>query len=134
MRDYNTVPEIKAVLLEMCEDVARRARESNKAGRTIALGVAYSSKNTGGGFQCSRTINEATNDTMKIYKVCKELLNENHDGRPVRHISVVITKLEDKHSMQLSLFDTRKWQVRKLGATMDALRDKYGSTAVLRAV
>ena len=33
-----------------------------------------------------------------------------HDGRPVRQISVSITKLEDEHSMQLSLFDTKKWQ------------------------
>src|SRR6185437_6191971 len=122
MRDYNTVPEIKAVLLEMCEDVARRARETSKAGRTISLGIAYSKNAFGGGFQRSRTIEESTNDTMKIYKICKELLSENHDGRPVRHISVSITKLEDEHSMQLSLFETKKWEVRKLGETMDALR------------
>lgn len=134
MRDYNTLSEVKAVVLEMCEDVARRAREASKAGRTITLGIGYSRNAFGGGFNRARTIDEATNDTMKIYAVCNELLDEFHDGRPVRQISLSIGKLEDEHSMQLSLFDKNRWRNRKLGATMDALRDKYGSTAVLRAV
>ncbi|KAA0965889.1 UV damage repair protein UvrX [Sporosarcina sp. ANT_H38] len=134
MRDYNTVAEVRAVLLEMCEDVARRIREVSKAGRTMTLGIGYSKNAFGGGFQRSRTIGEATNDTMKIYKVCKELLNEFHEGKPVRQVSLSITKLEDEHSMQLSLFDNKKWQVRKLGETMDEIRARYGSKAILRAV
>lgn len=134
LRDYNSREEVNAVLLEMCEDVARRARENYQAGRTISLGIGYSKNAFGGGFQRSRTIDEATNDTMKIYKVCMVLLNENYDKRAVRQISVSITKLEDEHSMQLSLFDTKKWQVRKLGTTMDEIRTRYGSTAILRAV
>jgi DNA polymerase V len=36
--------------------------------------------------------------------------------------------------MQLSLFDEAKWRNRKLGETMDHLRTKYGTTALLRAV
>lgn len=134
LSDYNSREEVNAVLLEMCEDVARRARENYQAGRTISLGIGYSKNAFGGGFQRSRTIDEATNDTMKIYKVCMILLNENYDQRAVRQISVSITKLEDEHSMQLSLFDTKKWQVRQLGTTMDEIRTRYGSTAILRAV
>src|SRR5699024_7479560 len=95
LRDYNSREEVNAVLLEMCEDVARRARENYQAGRTISLGIGYSKNAFGGGFQRSRTIDEATNDTMKIYKVCMVLLNENYDKRAVRQISVSITKLED---------------------------------------
>ncbi|MBE1556914.1 UV damage repair protein UvrX [Sporosarcina limicola] len=134
MRDYNTRTEINVVLLEMCEDVARKVREKQQAGRTISLGIGYSRNTLGGSFQRSRTIGGATNDTMKIYEVCKELLDEFHDGRPVRQISLSITKLEDEHSIQISLFDEHKWRNRKIGQTMDALRNKYGSTAVLRAV
>lgn len=133
LRDYNSREEVNTVL-EMCEDVARRARENYQAGRTISLGIGYSKNAFGGGFQRSRTIDEATNDTMKIYKVCMALLNENYDHRAVRQISVSITKLEDEHSMQLSLFDAKKWQVRKLGTTMDEIRTRYGSIAILRAV
>ncbi len=39
LRDYTRREEIKAVLLEICEEVARRARKHNKVGRTISLGI-----------------------------------------------------------------------------------------------
>ncbi|PSL41095.1 DNA polymerase V [Planomicrobium soli] len=133
-RDYTTAAEILTVLLEMAEDVARRARLAEKAGRTVSLSVSYSMHAFGGGFHRSRTVDEATNDTMKIYAVCKELLAEFYDGRPARKLAIVLSKLEDETSMQLSLFEQRKWQTRKLGAAMDAMREKYGPTAVLRAV
>ncbi|WKA60186.1 UV damage repair protein UvrX [Planococcus shenhongbingii] len=133
-RDYTTAKDISAVLLEMAEDVARRARTAGKAGRTVSLSVGYSKKAFGGGFHRSRTIDEATNDTLKIYAVCKALLSEFYDGRPARRLAITLTKLEDETSMQLSLFEQRKWQNRKLGEAMDQLRAKYGPTAVLRAV
>lgn len=133
-RDYRKVEEILTVILEMCEDVARRAREAGKVGRTISLGIGYSKDAFGGGFNRSRSIDEGTNETMSIYNVCKQLLNDYYDCRPVRHVSLSITKLEEEESMQLSLFERRKWQNRKLGAAMDHIRSKYGSTAILRAV
>ncbi|WP_264158171.1 DinB/UmuC family translesion DNA polymerase [Psychrobacillus glaciei] len=42
MRDYNKIEEVKVVILEMCEDVAKRARDSHQAARTISLGIGYS--------------------------------------------------------------------------------------------
>lgn len=134
MRDYRSRKEILAVILEMCEDVARRSREAFQVGRTISLGVNYSRDAFGGGFHRAQTIDEPTNDTMKIYKVCEQLLDKYYAERPVRHISISLSKLESESSMQLSLFDNRKWRNRKLGATMDHLRTKHGSTSILRAV
>lgn len=134
MRDYNKKEEVLTVILEMCEDVAKRARDNYQAARTISLGVGYSKNAFGGGFSRSRTIHEATNDTMKIYEVCIQLFNENFSQRPVRQLSVAITKLEDEHSMQLSLFEKEKWKNRKLASAMDSIRNRYGSAALLRAV
>lgn len=134
MRDYNTIVEVRAVLLEMCEDVAKRARDAGKAGRTLSLGIEYSKNAMGGGFQRSRTIGTATNETMKIYAVCKELLSENYDARPVRQISLAITKLENEQSIQLSLFEKDNWRERAIGSVMDNIRNRFGSTAILRAV
>lgn len=134
MRDYNKIEEVKAVILEMCEDVAKRARDTFQAARTISLGIGYSKNAFGGGFQRSRTIHDATNDTMKIYKVCLDLLNENYNRNPVRHISISITKLEDEHSMQLNFFEKENWKIRKLATAMDNIRNRYGSAALLRAV
>ena len=36
--------------------------------------------------------------------------------------------------MQLSLFKANMWRNRKLESAMDAIRSKYGSTSLLRAV
>lgn len=134
MRDYNKKEEVLAVILQMCEDVAKRARDKYQAARTISLGLGYSKNAFGGGFSRSRTIHEATNDTMKIYKVCMQLFKENYTQKPVRQLSVIITKLEDEHSMQLSLFEKEKWKNRKLATAMDSIRNRYGSAALLRAV
>lgn len=133
-RDYTKREDILAVLLEMCEDVAFRAREAGKAGRTVHLSVGYSKEVLGGGFGRSRSMHEATNDTLKIFHLCTKLLDEFHDGRPARRLAVSLANLEDEHSMQLSLFEEHKWRNRQLGKAMDSLRKKYGSTAVLRAV
>lgn len=134
MRDYNKIEEVKAVILEMCEDVAKRARDTFQAARTISLGLGYSKNAFGGGFQRARTIYEATNDTMKIYKVCLDLLAENYNRSPVRQISISITKLEDEHSMQLNFFEKENWKIRKLATAMDSVRNRFGSAALLRAV
>jgi len=134
MRDYNQKEEVLAVILEMCEDVAKRARDKYQAARTISLGLGYSKNAFGGGFSRARTIHEATNDTRKIYEVCKQLFNENFAQRPVRQLSVSITQLEDEHSMQQSLFEKEKWKNRKLASAMDSIRNRYGSAALLRAV
>lgn len=133
-RDYDTASDVMAVVLEMCEDVARRAREAGRVARTIHLGVGYSKTAFGGGFSRSRSIDEPTNETMSIYRVCQELFYENYTNKPVRNLNVSITNLEDESSMQLSLFDTQRWEKRRLGAAMDSIRSKYGSTSILRAV
>lgn len=134
LRDYIKIDEILAVLLEMCEDTAMRARLAGQRGRTVQLSVGYSKHVLGGGFSRRRTIGEATNETMAIFRVCTDLLEAWHDGRPVRHISVSLSNLESADSVQLSLFGPDHWKQQRLGHVMDELRLKYGSTAVLRAV
>lgn len=133
-RDYIETEDILTVILEMCEDVCKRTREAGMAGRTIQLGIGYSKSAYGGGFSRSRTIHEATNDTMKIYRICQDLFHEFHQNLPVRQIHLSISKLEDESSVQLSLFEERKWERRKLAAAMDEIRNRYGYAAIFRAV
>jgi len=133
-RDYNKREDVFAVLLEMCEDIAMRAREAGRSGRTIHLSVVYSKEVYGGGFSRSRSMAEATNETMKIYKMCTALFDEFHSGQPVRRLSISLKNLEAEQSMQLSLFEVHNWRNRELSRAMDALRSKYGSTTILRAV
>ncbi|MGA3598920.1 DNA polymerase thumb domain-containing protein [Lysinibacillus agricola] len=134
MRDYHTRKEIAVVLLEMCEDVMRRTREAGYVGRTISLGLSYSRNAMTKGFHRSRTMEVPTNETLVMYKVCLELLDEHFAGEPARQLSVRITNLEPECSIQLDLFDERKEQRQVIGHVMDAIRRKYGAVALLRAV
>ncbi|HSJ38160.1 MAG TPA: UV damage repair protein UvrX [Planococcus sp. (in: firmicutes)] len=133
-RDYIEVEDIMTIILEMCEDIAMRTRQARRAGRTIHLSVGYSKTAFGGGFSRSRSLEEATNETLQIYKVCQVIFNAHFQRKPVRQISISIGNLEEESSMQLSLFEARKWEERRLGAAMDQIRNKYGYSAIYRAV
>lgn len=134
MRDYKKEHEIKTVILEMCEEVARRARKSRKAGRTISLGISYSESEYGGGFYRSHTIDEPTNITMVIYEACLKLFRQHYTGKSVRQISISLSKVTDDTNLQLSLFEPRRDKQRELGYVVDKIRDRFGSAAILRAV
>jgi DNA polymerase V len=134
LRDYKEEEEIKHVILEMCEEVARRARTHRKAGRTISFGVGYSQDEFGGGFYRSRTISQPTNVTMDIYRICLELFHEHYTGKTVRQISMAIGNLVEDNQLQLNLFDFKADRRRELGYVVDSIRRRYGSGSLLRAV
>lgn len=50
LRDYKDRKGIEAVILEICEEVCKRARTNNQAARTISFGLGYSRDEYGGGF------------------------------------------------------------------------------------
>ncbi|WP_153722410.1 Y-family DNA polymerase [Sporosarcina cascadiensis] len=134
LRDYITMDEILTVVLEMCEDTAMRTRLAGKKGRTVQLSFGYSKHALGGGFNRRKTLTEATDQTMIVYRICMELIEIYHDGRPVRHISVSLANLEESYGLQLSLFEPSNWKQQQIGRVMDELRMKYGSASILRAV
>ncbi|MEN2766667.1 DNA polymerase IV [Ornithinibacillus xuwenensis] len=131
LRDY-TKDEVAVCMLDLCEEVCRRARTAGKIGKTIHLGIAYS-KETGGGFSRSRSISIPTNVTMDMYQVCLQLFEEFYDGQSnIRHVYVTLDNLFEKAETQLNLFEDRSKKT-DIGYVMDAIRDKYGATAILRA-
>lgn len=134
LRDYKEEHEIKSVILEMCEEVARRARRHRKAGRTISFSLGYSQDEFGGGFNRSRTIAEPTNITMDLYRVCLELFHEHYQGKTVRQIGLSLGNLSEDNELQLNLFDLNRSKKRDLGYVVDGIRHRFGSDALLRAV
>jgi len=134
LRDYKEEYEIKQVMLEICEEVARRARTHRKAGRTISLGIGYSKDEFGGGFLRSRSVEAPTNITMDIYDICLKLFQENYEGKTVRKISLSLSNIEDDNCMQLTLFEPNQWKKRELGYVVDRIRGRFGSKSLLRAV
>ncbi|WP_036820712.1 DNA polymerase thumb domain-containing protein [Pontibacillus yanchengensis] len=133
MRDYPDPNEVRYVILEMCEEVSKRARTSHKAGRTISLGLGYS-QDEGGGFHRSKSIDVPTNITQEVYDVCMQLFDEFYSNQTVRKISITLSNITEDEGMQLSLFEPDRDKKRDLGYVMDEIREKYGSDALLRAV
>ncbi|KGX91367.1 UV-damage repair protein uvrX [Pontibacillus halophilus JSM 076056 = DSM 19796] len=134
LRDYHDPEEVKYVILEMCEEVAKRARTHQKAGRTISLGLSYSKDEAAGGFYRSRSIDTPTNITMELYDVCMQLFDEFYEQRTVRKISIALSNISDDVGMQMSFFEPERDKQRDLGYVMDSIRDRFGNDALLRAV
>lgn len=134
MRDYYKVNEILIVLLEMTEDVARRARAAGYVARTISLGVSYSHKAMEKSFYRSKTIIEATNETMALYAVCKQLFITHFAEQPVRQIVIRLSNIQQHGSIQLDFFDPQKVKRQMLGYTMDAICQRHGASALSRAI
>ncbi|PPA71329.1 DNA polymerase thumb domain-containing protein [Jeotgalibacillus proteolyticus] len=134
LRDYTAIGEIESVVLEMCEEVARRTRKHHLAARTLHLGIGYSRLATVSSFHRSRSLSEPTAITMELYRLCLALLHENLEPQPVRKISISLTNLVPDHSLQMDLFNPKRNLAHKLGYTMDAVRERYGSASLLRAV
>ncbi|WNF38944.1 UV damage repair protein UvrX [Bacillaceae bacterium IKA-2] len=134
LRDYDDTNEIKHVILEMCEEVARRARTAKRAGRTISLGIGYSKTETIGGFQRSVTLQAPTNITLELYKACLQLFDRHYSSQIVRQVSIGLSNVVSDDQMQLSLFEPNRPRQRDLGYVMDFIREKHGSDKLLRAV
>jgi DNA polymerase V len=131
LKDYYDIEEIKSCILDLCEDVAKRARDQRVAARTISLGIGYSQHEGGGGFNRSKTMDSATNITMKLYHTCLSLLHKYYNGAIVRSIHVSLSQLEMDDHLQMSLFENEDKQ-RKIGYVMDEIRNRFGPTAILR--
>ncbi|WP_041808785.1 DNA polymerase thumb domain-containing protein [Evansella cellulosilytica] len=136
MRDYTDKLEIKRVILEMCEEVAARARRENKAGQTISLGIGYSKVARERGFHRQLTVVEPTNITMELYEACLKIFDKHYNGSIVRQVSISLANICGDDVIQLNLFDQDQLRPKKrdLGYVMDAIRKKHGPNAVLRAV
>ena len=65
----------------------------------------------------------------------RKTLTESWKGEPLRLIGVALTNLTDESFEQLSLFEDneKKERHRKLDATMDEIRQKFGNDKITRA-
>lgn len=130
LRDYSK-DEVATCILDLCEEVCRRARMEHKVGKTIQLGIGYT-QDAGGGFSRSRST-MPTNITKEVYDICMTLFKEFYDGvSNIRRVSITLGNLYNDDDLQLDLFNDKSKQ-KDIGHIMDDIRAKYGDTAILRA-
>lgn len=132
LRNYSA-KETLVCILDLCEESCRRARATRQSGKTIHLAITYSTDSREGGFQRSKSIDIPTNITLEMYGVCVELFHQFYDGASlIRRVTVSLTNLHSDQVTQLDFFDNRH-RFKDADYVMDSIRDRYGTTAILRA-
>lgn len=131
-RDYETLDEIKVILLELSEEVARRARTGNYRGSTISVGIRGASFDFPTGFHRQIKLTSSTNFGMDIFRSALHLFRMHWDRQPIRSAGVTLSQLQPAGPYQLSLFDF-SLKNEHLSEAMDHIYTKYGPTAIVRA-
>jgi nucleotidyltransferase/DNA polymerase involved in DNA repair len=131
-RDYHTAADIKVVLLELCEEVCRRARSKELMGSVLSIGCRGADFDAATGFGRQLKLSEQTNDAMTLYEAACRLFDRHWQETPVRSVGVNLEQLVPDNVVQLNLF-TDNHKRRSLAHAMDDIRARYGQDAILRA-
>jgi DNA polymerase-4 len=129
---------LEGVITGLCQQVARRLRQSHLVGRTVNLKMRYGdfatiTRQDGAG--------HPTDDAGEIYEVASRLLEAERavDARPVRLLGVGVTGLLRRTQLNLDLFGgvsepaESTGKKRDLNKAMDRLEDRFGPDTVTRA-
>ena len=130
-RDYRCKREIEVALLEITEEVCRRARELGKAGRVINVYCRGADFDFPTEFFRQVSICEPTAVTMDIYPHVLNLFYTHWDRRPVRTLGISLSGLIDFREIQLCLVDKKEKKI-ALSKAMDSVRNRYGAASLFR--
>ncbi len=132
-KDYDG-NNVQIIIKEMVDVVSRRLRNNNKQAFNVGLAIGYS-KNVGGGFYHVMKLNNPTDSSNIILKVCKLLFDKYYNNKPIRKVGVTVCGLVIKENIQLNLFENfdliRKEDKKEI--TIDEITSKYGKNSLLRA-
>lgn len=137
-RDYRRQEEIEVVLSELADQVAARIRHHKKQARLVTLSIGYSyaaieEEGTHGFHQTIRI--EPTNHSQILMKTVLSIFRKNWPGATIRNIYVAYGDLVDDNQEQLDLFSPVTAEApNQVEQLLDQLRDRFGSTAVMRAI
>ncbi|MET8465763.1 DNA polymerase IV [Micromonospora zamorensis] len=124
--------ELDAILAGLVDRVSRRMRAAGRSGRTVVLRLRFGDYTRA---TRSHTIGKATADTTPLLAAARALLRAaltEIDRRGVTLIGVSVGNLDD-NPVQPELPFHRDPGA-ELDAAVDAVRDRFGSTALTRAV
>ncbi|MEU1364303.1 DNA polymerase IV [Micromonospora zamorensis] len=124
--------ELDAILAGLVDRVSRRMRTAGRSGRTVVLRLRFGDYTRA---TRSHTIGKATADTTPLLAAARALLRAaltEIDRRGVTLIGVSVGNLDD-NPVQPELPFHRDPGA-ELDAAVDAVRDRFGSTALTRAV
>ena len=131
-QDVGELTELRDVLLQQTEQVARRLRRAGLKARTVTLKLRTSDFTTR---TRSQTFGEATDLTDNLWQAAKGLLEAwaRLELAPLRLIGVTASQLTGVAG-QLSLFDQGedRAKMRRIDETVDRIVERFGNDAVHR--
>jgi DNA polymerase-4 len=125
--------EIDATLAALVDRVTRRMRAANRAGRTVTVRLRFADFTRA---TRSRSMLKATMQTRAILATARGLLVENRpliDERGLTLVGVAVSNLDGDGNVQLELPFEAEPDTDRLDTALDAVRDRFGGTAVTRA-
>jgi DNA polymerase-4 len=131
-RRAGTPEDVDATLAGLVDRVGRRMRAAGRAGRTVVLRLRFDDFSRA---TRSRTLPQATAQTQALLRAARELLAAARPmiaQRGLTLVGIAVGNLDDDGE-QLELPFERDTGA-ELDAALDAIRDRFGSTAVTRAV
>jgi DNA polymerase-4 len=131
LRTFKSPAELDATLVAIVDRLARRLRAARRVCRTVVLRLRFADFSRA---TRSRTVNEATAHTQTILVTARELLAAATpliEQQGCSLLGISLTNLENDDAVQLALPLDRQ---RALDATLDDVRDRFGSEAITRAV
>jgi DNA polymerase-4 len=132
-RSPKSSDEIDATILGLVDRVTRRMRAARRVGRTVVLRLRFDDFTR---VSRSHTLPWATAHTQPILSAVRGLLASAMpmiERQGLTLVGVAVGNLEDDSSVQLALpFDHHSSGA--LDAALDAVRNRFGSSAVTRAV
>jgi DNA polymerase IV len=130
-RSPKSTDALDATVLALADRVTRRMRAAERVGRTVMLRLRFDDFSRA---TRSHTLPSATSSTHTILMAVRELLAMAMpliQEQGVTLLGVTVANLEDVHAVQLTLpFDRDT----ALDAALDQIRDRWGPSAVTRAV
>ncbi|MEU5785076.1 DNA polymerase IV [Micromonospora lupini] len=124
--------ELDAILAGLVDRVTRRMRSAGRSGRTVVLRLRFGDYTRA---TRSHTVRKATADTTPLLAAARALLRAalpEIDRRGVTLIGVSVGNLDDNPVQPELPFDADTGA--DLDAAVDAVRDRFGSSALTRAV
>ena len=131
-RRRKSFEEIDSSVVAIVDRVARRLRTGRRLCRTVVLRLRFDDFTR---VTRSLTMPRATDQSETILDTARTLLAAAVpliEERGITLVGISLTNLENADPLQLML--TEDWRPHALDAALDRVRDRYGSTAITRAV
>ncbi len=123
---------IYKVMLVLSEKVSRRLRKSELSGKTLSLKIRLKGFKT---YSRAFTFDQRTNHADAIYTKAKELFTTFYKrGMQIRLIGVRMTNFNSPYVQENLFEDGRRQKVEKIHHVMDTIKDRFGESAIHRAV